>query len=251
MIHKFFEYLEQKDGKYEPIKSFYLKDKLNSVVWTDGDEKVNRKIREDLLEIANDYFENLEIGAKLQDIVFTGSLANFNWSEYSDFDLHLIFDFGEVNEDEELVRKFLDAVEKVWKLQHDITIEGFEVEVYCQDSKQEHFSTGQYSLVKDKWLVKPTRENFVPDEELIKRKAEKIMESIEDLENDLAEDEDYELISAKLKKVWKKIKDSRSAGLQREGEYSVENLVFKLLRRNGYIGKILDVKRKAYDKQFK
>lgn len=251
MIHKFFEYLEQKDGKYEPIKSFYLKDELNPVVWPDGDEKVNRKIREDLLEIANDYFENLEIGAKLQDIVLTGSLANFNWSEYSDFDLHLIFDFGEVNEDEELVRKFLDAVEKVWKLQHDITIEGFEVEVYCQDSKQDHFSTGQYSLVEDKWLVKPTRESFVPDEELIKRKAEKIMESIDDLENDLSEGEDYELINAKLKKVWKKIKDSRKAGLEREGEYSVENLVFKLLRRNGYIGKILDVKRKAYDKQFK
>lgn len=248
MIQKFFEYVV---GKYEPIKSFYLKDELNPKVWPDGDEKVDRSIREDLLEIAKDYFENLEINAKLQDIVLTGSLANFNWSEYSDFDLHLIFDFGEVNEDEELVRKFLDAVEKVWKLQHDITIEGYEVELYCQDSKQDHFSTGQYSLVEDKWLVKPSREKFVPDEELIKRKAEQIMSSIEDLENDLEENESYELISAKLKKVWKKIKDSRKAGLEREGEYSVENLVFKLLRRNGYIGKILDVKRKAYDKQFK
>lgn len=248
MIQKFFEYAV---GKYEPIKSFYLKDELNPKVWSDGDEKVNRSIREDLLEIAKDYFENLEINVKLQDIVLTGSLANFNWSEYSDFDLHLIFDFGEVNEDEELVRKFLDAVEKVWKLQHDITIEGYEVELYCQDSKQDHFSTGQYSLVKDKWLVKPSKEKFVPDEDLIKRKAEQIMSSIEDLENDLEENESYELISAKLKKVWKKIKDSRKAGLEREGEYSVENLVFKLLRRNGYIGKILDVKRKAYDKQFK
>lgn len=251
MIQRFFEYLEQKDGKFEPIKSFYLKDELNPKIWPDGDEKVNREVREKLLEIANDYFDNLEIDAKLQDIVLTGSLANFNWSEYSDFDLHLIFNFGEVNKDEELVRKFLDAVEKVWKLQHDITIEGYEVEVYCQDSKQEHYSTGQYSLVEDKWLVKPTKENFVPDEELIKRKAEQIISSIEDLESDLEEGEEYELINAKLKKVWKKIKDSRKAGLEREGEYSVENLVFKLLRRNGYIGKILDVKRKAYDKQFK
>jgi len=248
MIYKFFEY---NVGKFEPIKSFYLKDSLNPKVWPDGDEKVNQKIRKDLLEIAEDYFGNLEVNAKLQDIVLTGSLANFNWSEYSDFDLHLIFDFGEINKDEELVRKFLDAVEKVWKLQHDITIEGYEVEVYCQDSKQEHISTGQYSLMEDKWLVKPSKDSFVPDEELIKRKAEQIMSSVEDLENDLEEDQSYDLINAKLKKVWKKIKDNRKAGLEREGEYSVENLVFKLLRRNGYIGKILDVKRKAYDKQFK
>jgi len=248
MIQKFFEYVVD---KYEPIKSFHLKDELNPKIWPDGDEKVNQKIREDLLEIANDYFENLEIDAKLQDIVLTGSLANFNWSEYSDFDLHLIFDFGEVNKDKELVKKFLDFAGKIWNTQHDITIEGYEVEIYSQDVDEPHTSTGQYSLMEDKWIVKPTRENFVPDEELIKRKAEQIMSSIEDLESDLEEDKEYDIINSKLKKVWKKIKDSRAAGLKREGEYSVENLVFKLLRRNGYIGKILDVKRKAYDKQFK
>lgn len=248
MIQKFFEYSV---GKFEPIKSFYLNDKLNNIIFPDGDDRINQNIKKKLLEIANDYFNGLEIEVKLQDIILTGSLVNYNYSKYSDFDLHLIFDFGEVNEDEELVRKFLDAVEKVWKLQHDITIEGYEVELYCQDSKQDHFSTGQYSLVEDKWLVKPSKENFVPDEDLIKRKAEQIMSSIEDLESDLEDNQSYDLINAKLKKVWKKIKDSRKAGLEREGEYSVENLVFKLLRRNGYIGKILDVKRKAYDKQFK
>jgi hypothetical protein len=29
------------------------------------------------------------------------------------------------------------------------------------------------------------------------------------------------------------------------------NLVFKFLRRNGYVGKIIDLKRKSYDNQFK
>lgn len=248
MIQKFFEYVV---GKYEPIKSFYLKDELNSKIWPDGDEKIDQSIRESLINIAEDYFESLEIDVKLKDIILTGSLANFNHSEYSDFDLHLLFDFSEVNDDKVLVKKFLDASNKIWNMHHDITIEGYEVEVYCQDIDEPHRSSGQYSLVEDKWLVKPSREKFVPDEDLIKRKAEQIMSSIEDLENDLEDDQSYDLINAKLKKVWKKIKDSRKAGLEREGEYSVENLVFKLLRRNGYIGKILDVKRKAYDKQFK
>ena len=62
---------------------------------------------------------------------------------------------------------------------------------------------------------------------------------------------EYDELMKKLKKVWKKIKDGRQAGLEREGEYSIENLVFKLLRRNGYIQRIMDVRKKAYDKQFK
>jgi hypothetical protein len=67
----------------------------------------------------------------------------------------------------------------------------------------------------------------------------------------LEENIDSEVILTKLKKLWKKIKDSRQAGLQKDGEYSVENLVFKLLRRNGYVERLLDVKKKAYDKQYK
>lgn len=247
MIYKFFEY---NVGKFEPIKSFYLKDNLNPKVWLD-DETVNPEIREDLLTIANDYFESLEVKATLKDVILTGSLANFNWSEYSDYDLHLVFDFSEINDDTELVKKFLDAAGKIWNTQHDITIEGYEVEIYSQDVNEPHMSSGQYSLINDKWKVKPSRENFTPDEDLIKQKAEGLISDIDDLESDLEEDTNYDLLMAKLKRVWKKIKDGRKAGLDREGEYSVENLVFKLLRRNGYIEKVIDVRRKVYDKQFK
>ena len=33
------------------------------------------------------------------------------------------------------------------------------------------------------------------------------------------------------------------------GEFSYENLAFKLLRRNGYIGKLLDVQTQSADKK--
>jgi hypothetical protein len=248
MIKLFNEFNSQ--AQFEPIKSFYLKDDLNRKIW-DEDDQMFDDLRYELLEIAYDYLDFLEIEIDIEDIILTGSLANYNWSEYSDFDIHLIFDFGDVDEHEELVQKYLDASEKVWKFQHDLTIKNYPVELYCQDSKADHTSTGVYSLVNDEWIRKPKKESFEPDEELIKSKASKIMNEIKDLEKDLNEDVDSEIILKRLKKLWKKIKDSRQAGLQKDGEFSIENLIFKLLRRNGYVERLLDVKKKAYDKQFK
>jgi len=248
MFIKIFEEFTQ--AQFEPIKSFRLQDDLNSEFWDDFN--LDSEIKSELLNLANDYFENLDLGnVELKDVIFTGSLANYNWSKYSDIDLHLVFDFSDVNEDVDLVRKYLDAIEKSWKLQHDIQIKGYDVEIYCQDSNQEHHSTGIYSLINDEWIKKPTKEDFEPDEDSIKKKASIYMGSINDLEKDVESGKSYNILKSKIKKIWKKIKDARQAGLEREGEFSVENLVFKLMRRNGYIEKFMNLKAKSYDKQYK
>jgi hypothetical protein len=248
MIFKYFEDFTQ--AQFEPIKSFKLQDNLNGDFWTDYE--LDSEIKDELIQLGQDYFNQLDLGnVELSDLIFTGSLANFNWSNYSDIDLHLVFDFSDVNEDVELVRKYLDAVEKSWKLQHDIKIKGFDVEIYCQDISQEHHSSGVYSLLNDEWIKKPTKENFEPDQESIRKKATIYMTMINDLEKDFKSGKSYKSLEPKFKKVWKKIKDGRQAGLDREGEFSVENLVFKLLRRNGYIERYMNLKSKSYDKQFK
>ena len=250
MIKKFFEFNEFTQAQFEPIKSFNLKDELNPKIWDNF--ILDSDIKEDLLKLAYDYFDYVELdGVELEDIILTGSLANFNWSEYSDFDIHLIFDFSKADKNIDLVKKYLDAKEKVWKFQHDIKILGYETELYCQDSKQEHISSGQYSLLNSEWIVKPTKQTFKVDDELIRTKAGKIMKSVKEIEAELDSNKDYVEISSKLKKLWKKIKDGRKAGLEGEGEYSVENLVFKLLRRNGYTQRIIDAKQKSYDRQYK
>lgn len=248
MIRKFNEM--KSEAQFEPLTSFRLKDELNPKVWDDFN--IDPEIRESLLQIGSDYFESLELeGVELKDIMLTGSLANFNWSKYSDFDLHLVFDFSDVNEDSELVKKYLDSAGKMWNQQHDIKIKGYDVEIYSQDTDEEHTSSGEYSLLDDRWIKKPSKQDFKPDESLIKKKAGSIMDSVKDMEKDFEEGIEYDELNERLKKVWKKIKDGRKAGLEREGEFSIENLVFKLLRRNGYIERILNLKAKAYDKQFK
>ena len=75
--------------------------------------------------------------------------------------------------------------------------------------------------------------------------------SVDDLEDEVDEDK-YEAFVEKIQKVWDKVKNYRKSGLESEGgELSIGNLVFKLLRRNNYITKIMDMKKKAYDNQFK
>jgi hypothetical protein len=254
MLKKFNEYFVQ--AQFEPIKSFYLKDDLNRDVWDDND-KLDEEIREQLIRIGEDFYEGLELSAEIVDIAFCGSLCNYNWSEYSDVDLHIILKFDDINEDHELVEKMVDYAKKVWNEQHDITIKGFDVEIAVQDEEDLYGSIeggrmgGVYSLLNDEWIKKPSKEDFTPDEDLIRKKASDIMTTVKELEEDYESDVEYDELMKKLKKVWKKVKDGRQAGLDREGEYSIENLVFKLLRRNGYIQRIMDVRRKAYDKQFK
>jgi hypothetical protein len=253
-VNKYFEFVQ---ADLEPIKSFYLKDELNPKIWNE-DSELDSEVREQLLQIAQDFYENIEMPADVVDIAFCGSLCNYNWSEkYSDFDLHVIIDFKDIDDNYELVEKACDYAKKVWNAQHDIKIKGYEVEIAIQDSKDLNKAIdggrmgGVFSLLNNKWIKQPERADFEPDEKLISEKAKTIMMSVDDIEEESEEDK-YEAFDEKISKVWKKIKDYRQSGLESEsGEYSVGNLVFKLLRRNGYVGNIMELKRKVYDNQFK
>ena len=42
------------------------------------------------IKIAKKFYQDLNIEAPLKDITLTGSSANYNWTDYSDIDLHLL-----------------------------------------------------------------------------------------------------------------------------------------------------------------
>lgn len=250
-IRKYFEFVK---SDFDAIKSFYIKDELPQKVWDNF--KIKKDIREQLVTIGQDFFNKTEIDVEVKDIVLCGSLCNYNWSEkYSDFDLHIIIDFNDINKDYTLVEQLCDYAKKVWNAQHDIKIQGYDVEVAIQDEKDlsDALKTtrmgGVFSLINDKWIKRPEKVEFTPDESLIKEKAKSLMMKVDDLED--IKDKPYDSVKEKIDSVWKKIKDFRKSGLESEGgEFSVGNLVFKLLRRNGYISKVMDLKKDLYDKQF-
>ena len=192
----------------------------------------------------------------IYDIILTGSLANFNWSKYSDVDLHILIDFDEFdskpNSDSigihKIIKDFFDGKKNLWNSNHDITIKGFDVELYVQDVDEKHLSTGVYSILNDEWVVEPAKINtaFDLDEKKILQKSEEYENLIDDL---ISKSEDGEDVSVAVDDLKTKIKKFRQCGLEGGGEYSYENLTFKLLRRNGYIGKLMDIKTKVRNRK--
>ena len=228
--------------------TFVPHSELNQDFWNQPGEKLDPKIRLQLLKIAQDFIDNSQgSDAPLKDITFTGSLANFNYSPFSDVDLHVLFDFSDINDDEELVREYFQAAKAVWNNVHDIDIKGFEVEIYGQHSNDPHVASGLYSVLNDEWIIKPERSNPQIDYKDIQKKAHSIQDQI-DRVIEFYENGEYEETINRSDKLKAKIKRLRQAGLDDIGEYSVENLAFKTLRRNGYLGKLSDVKTNAYDK---
>ena len=228
------------------LTSFTMHDELNGSIW-DGNI-VDEKIKHRLLKIANDFIIYLDIPwVNPVDVTLTGSLANYNWSKNSDVDLHILFNFSEVNDNEEMTKDYLNSKRKIWNETHDINIKGFEVELYCQDIKEPHYSTGVYSLKDNKWVNKPNPNEPKLDKTLIKNKASQIMSTIDEIIEEF-ETSDYESVMVSYDLLWDKIKKMRQSGLESGGEFSYENLIFKVLRRTGYLEDLIKIKNDSYDK---
>ena len=225
--------------------SIQFHDNLNDIIWND-----NGLMRDDvrlmLLKNAKLFieylgFENLEFN----DIILTGSMANYNYHENSDIDLHVILDYNQISDDEELVTEYLKMKKNSFNEKILSTIKNHDIELYFQNSDEAHHSMGTYSLIKNNWINKPTKKIVDVNVSNIKEKAKKFIDEFNVLEQTTDESKfikKYETIKNKLKKL-------RQGGLEREGEFSVENLVFKVLRNIGFFEKINELRTEIISKK--
>ena len=212
-------------------------DKLNPVLW--DNYKLKSEVAKKLKEIATAFIEFLEVPKEaVKDIVLTGSCASYNYTPQSDIDLHLLVDFDKVHKDCPIVGNYLISKKSEFNNNHDIFIYGIPVEVYAEATDNENVHNGLYSLKNDKWIDEPQK--------------------LKPLDNDVAVNAKYKELSSAIKEVADKeeaqqlidkIKRMRKSGLASEGEFSVENLVFKKLRNEGLIGKLMDIKKEGIDKE--
>jgi hypothetical protein len=241
------EILEVTNPEDIDLSSFKTRGNLNPKIF-DENQKIHSEIRSRLLMIADDFFETLDLPwVDVHDVTLTGSLANYNWSKFSDVDLHIMIEYEEVDDNEELVSEYLMAKKNIWNDKHDITIKGFDVEVYAQDISEEHVSTGVYSVLWDDWLIKPQKGKRTFDAKKVKQKAASIIDGYESLFLTYQEGE-YDKVIRRIDTMRQKIKKLRQTGLDRDGEYSYENITFKVLRRVGLLDKLADLQTMAYDK---
>lgn len=213
-----------KEFLYERVSYVTVNRRLNPKLWKNNSLKP--EIKDTLIKIAEKFQEFIGIDLDVIDFTITGSNANYTWTDFSDIDLHIIVK-GQPDEKE---RELFNAKKALWSEEHNITIKGLPVECYVQGEEEEHHSTGVYSIVADQWIEKPKKVKPQINDAAVKTKKDSIMHDIE-----------IALLSkdpTKLRSVKDKITKMRKAGLQKAGEWSIENVVFKLLRNVGIIDKL-------------
>lgn len=192
-----------------------------------------------LKDIADAFIESIGINRDaIKDIVITGSSASYNYTPQSDIDLHLLVDVEKVHKDCPIVDDFLISKKSEFNDKHDIYIYGIPVEVYAENYKNENIHNGLYSLVTNSWIDEPKKLEPVDNDAAVAAKYKEIVSAAKGIAD---KDEAVKLID--------KIKKMRKAGLAKNGEFSVENLVFKKLRNDGTINKLMQTKKEGIDKE--
>lgn len=229
------------------IDSLKIKTELNPKIWID--DELNPRLKSKLIKLAKDFYKDLNIPEKtpILDILFTGSLANYNWSKYSDIDLHIVIDFSKFDADKSFIEDYFYAQKSIWNNEHNIEMYGFPIEIYIQDKNHNLRATGVYSLIKNKWLKKPNIKKFTLDKDTVKNKTLKFLDKLKNIKSNYLNHQ-YQKVIDEVGNIKDKITKMRNSGLEKGGEFSIENLVFKTIRRTPFMDILDSYKAKSYDK---
>lgn len=233
------------DFKYflnESKTTLQFHDELNPKIWQKFSLK--SEISKQLLKIAEAWRDFAKIPKNaVKDILFTGGNANYNYTKYSDIDLHLLVDKKAIAEcDKDILDDFLKDKKSLWTLSHNVKIYGIPVELYAQDLEEATSSDqGVYSLTSNKWIRKPKKTCLNLKDTYLTNKIRHLKNQIDNFVDSKSED------VKKMNDFKERLRDTRAAAVQKGGEFSLENLAFKELRNLGYIDKLSDYIKKAED----
>ena len=208
-------------------------------LWSNN--KLVSDVKTHILMAVKVFLEFVKIELRPIDIVVTGSMANYNYNEKSDIDVHILVDFNKVS-DVDVLKELFATKKSLWSKIHDISIKGHPIELYIGDINEPSTKdSGCYSLKTNKWINEPKWHQFNIDDDTIAKKTLDIKMQLDDA----LRRNNIEL----LKKLNDMLHDMRETGIHNGGEFSPENLVFKLLRNYGYMDKIKDAIRKEEDSE--
>jgi hypothetical protein len=209
----------------EFVQAVHYNDTLNPKLWSGM--ILRQEVRNKLLAIAQDFVKFISLpNIRLKDITISGSNASYGYGHHSDIDLHLVVAMSE----DPTLRALFDAKKNNYNFDHKIKLNGIDVEVYVQDAEQKHHSAGIYSVLDNRWLSKPTHQIPKVSDKEVRSKARNYSSMI----NKALKSDDLNTITD----VLADLKRLRQAGLDIGGEFSVENLAYKLLRARGNIDRL-------------
>lgn len=223
---------------------------LNPKIWV-NDDTINPEIRKNLLQIARDFIKFVKVKKlRVHDVILTGSLANYTWNDRSDIDLHIVFNLSNFERHRKFLNEYLQSKKAAWNQSHNVKMAGYKIEVYPQDMDEPHSSSGVFSLAKNVWLKKPQLDSHPPiDKVFIRKKYQDKVDQILYFEELIKKSKaDYKKLIAAIEKFMDNIVNKRDVALKQEGEFASENIVFKLLKNNGFLDRLTQLKKDIYDK---
>ncbi len=214
---------------------------LNPLLWKN--EKLRRAIRKKLLNFGKVYAQYNNVpGNIIEDIIMVGGAAGYNYTKFSDIDVHVLIDKKKMGE-QKLVDEIFKDKKKLWGLEHDIKVIGFPLEGYIQDiSEEPPKSQGVYSLVRNEWIQKPALPPKLDPKDL--GYAAKVTAWIDRINHLI----DNDAPISQFKKMKKRLSQLRSSALEKGGEFAEGNRVFKELRNAGIFDKMNKLLIKKHDK---
>ena len=220
-------------------------DELNPVLWKN--DKINAEVKNRLLKLA-EFWRDYALIPKdaIKDILLVGGNANYNYTKYSDIDLHLLIDKNLMPDCKDaILDEFLKDKKTLWSLTHNIKIYNIPVEIYAQGLDEKYATNqGVFSLLNNEWIQKPTHVEVNLKDGILKKKINNLKNKINYLINHKVDN--IEL----LKDTQNRIKSMRQSAIRHGGEFSLENLVFKELRNQGLIDKLHNYITHVEDKSF-
>mgnify|MGYP003648951818 FL=1 len=217
------------------IKEYTTQSTLNTQLWEE--EQLKPKLRKKFLKIAKAFADFLLpiIDVEVHDVTLTGSNANYNWTDKSDIDLHVLINYKDIkayDTNAALIREYLMAKKSIWNNNYPLMFRGMQIELYAQDVNESHASTGVFSIMRNKWIKKPSSDIVSIEDDAIDKKADPYAYEIDNMKS-----ADADLLP-RIERLKNKLKKMRQTGLEAEGEYSVENLAFKKLRNTGHLERL-------------
>jgi hypothetical protein len=213
------------------LKEYQTQSTLNPKLWIDG--KLKPQLHDGFMNIAQHFYEFLEIPADMIDVILIGSSANYNWTKFSDIDIHVVINYLKIGNNLHLVENYLYAKKSIWNTNYPLKYKGMNIELYAQDSNSNlHSTVGVYSIMNRAWIHKPNSTTISIDDDAIQQKAQPYEYEIDSMK------EDDPQITLKIKDLLKRLRNLRQSGLEAEGEYSIENLAYKHLRNSGHLSRL-------------
>lgn len=244
----FNEYRRKRLSEEVDLSSFEMKETLCPDIFSE-ENKMHPEIRKKLLKVAQDFYDSCNIEwVDIEDIILTGSLANYNWSNFSDVDLHVLVDYNEISKNTDLAEEFAWSKKKIWNDAHDVYIKKYPVEMYLQNTEEELVAGGVYSVLYDKWIRFPEKFDVNFDESLINKIVGFFLGKFNSLKKKF-EMGNYDGLFDEIDAIKRLLSQMRKKGLKNKGEFSAENIAFKSLRRSGILDSLDSMKSEIYDSE--